>query len=101
MAVTLPLAIGLALLLAWNAYLVFRNKTTIEYHEGVTAKVLASRAGQAYRHPYDLGLCANLAAICGPRPQLWLFASSASAHGDGTHHATAWDKRDPDMLGSL
>ena len=32
-AVTLPLAIGLVVLLGWVAYLVVNNKTTIEYHE--------------------------------------------------------------------
>ena len=101
MAITLPLAIGLTILLGWNVYLVYTNKTTIEYHEGVTARVLASRAGQAWRHPYDLGLCANLAAICGPKPQLWLFPVAASAHGNGTGQLTAWDRRDLDSLGGL
>lgn len=99
MAITLPLAIGLAMLLAWNVYLVYTNKTTIEYHEGVTAKVLASRAGQVYRHPYDLGLCANLSATCGPKPHLWLCPSSASGHGDGLGHLTAWDVRTSDLDG--
>lgn len=32
-AVTLPLAIGLIVLLGWVVYLVVNNKTTIEYHE--------------------------------------------------------------------
>ncbi len=36
---TLPLTIGLALLLGWNLHLALANKTTIEYHEGVTARV--------------------------------------------------------------
>ena len=31
-------AIHMLMLLCWNAYLVVYNKTTIEYHEGVTAK---------------------------------------------------------------
>lgn len=99
MAITLPLAIGLLLLLAWNVYLVYTNKTTIEYHEGVTAKVLASRAGQAYQHPYNLGLCANLWTICGPKPQYWLCPSTASAHGGGIGHLTAWDRRKSDDFG--
>ena len=38
-AVTLPLAVGLALLLGWNMHLVLGNKTTIEHHEGVTARI--------------------------------------------------------------
>lgn len=89
------------MLLAWNAYLVYNNKTTIEYHEGVTARVAASKAGQAYKHPYDIGVCSNLAAICGPKPHLWLFPSSASAHGDGLSHLTAWDEREPDRVSGL
>ena len=36
---TLPLAVGLAALLGWNAHLVLGNKTTIEHHEGVTARI--------------------------------------------------------------
>ena len=43
MAVSLPLAIGLVMLLVWNAYLVYTNKTTVEHYEGVTARILASR----------------------------------------------------------
>ena len=39
MALTLPLAIGLAMLLGWNLYLALSNKTTIEFHEGVTASI--------------------------------------------------------------
>ena len=42
-AVTLPLAIGLAVLLGWVVYLVVNNKTTIEYHE-------ARACPQAERH---------------------------------------------------
>ena len=33
-AVGLPVAVGLLVLLTWNAYLALRNQTTIEYHEG-------------------------------------------------------------------
>ena len=33
-AVTLPVSVGLVVLLVWNAYLFLRNQTTIEYHEG-------------------------------------------------------------------
>ncbi len=64
MALTLPLAIGLLMLLVWNAYLVYTNKTTIEYHEGVTARIMAANSGRTWSHPYDLGLCANLAGAC-------------------------------------
>lgn len=33
-ALGLPIAVGLVVLLIWNAYLCLRNMTTIEYHEG-------------------------------------------------------------------
>ena len=39
MALTLPLTVGLLMLLGWNLYLALINRTTIEYHEGVTANV--------------------------------------------------------------
>lgn len=35
----MPLTIGLVMLLVWNLYLALQNKTTIEFHEGVTANV--------------------------------------------------------------
>jgi len=91
MAVSLPLAIGLAMLLVWNAYLVYTNKTTVEHYEGVTARILASRAGQAWQHPYDMGLYTNLSTICGRRPHLWLFPVKVAAYGDGLGHVTMWD----------
>ena len=39
MALTLPLTVGLLMLLGWNLYLALVNRTTIEYHEGVTANI--------------------------------------------------------------
>ena len=35
----MPLTIGLVMLLVWNLYLAVQNKTTIEFHEGVTANI--------------------------------------------------------------
>ena len=49
------------------------------------------RAGQAWQHPYDLGLYTNLVTICGRRPHLWLFPVRVAAHGDGMTHLTTWD----------
>lgn len=92
MAVTLPVTVGVSLLLAWNSYLVYFNKTTIEHYEGVTARVLASQAGKGWSHPYDLGPCTNLALICGQKPQSWPFPTQASAAGDGVSHPGAWDR---------
>lgn len=92
MAVTLPVTIGVTLLLTWNSYLVYLNKTTIEHYEGVTARVLASQAGKGWTHPYDIGPCANLTLICGEKPQLWPFPTRPSAAGDGISHPSVWEK---------
>ena len=35
----LPLSLSLATLLVWNCHLLSQNKTTIEHHEGVAAKL--------------------------------------------------------------
>ncbi|KAJ8423517.1 hypothetical protein Cgig2_024206 [Carnegiea gigantea] len=55
-----PLTIALGVLLVWHIYLTLRNKTTIEYYEGVRAMWLAEKGGEVYRHPYDLGAYENL-----------------------------------------
>ena len=39
LAFCMPLTIGLVMLLVWNVYLALHNKTTIEFHEGVTANI--------------------------------------------------------------
>lgn len=90
MAVTLPVMIGVAMLLGWNAYLVYHNKTTIEHYEGVTARILASQAGKGWNHPYDLGPCSNLALICGHDAHCWPFPVRPAAAGDGVFHPGAW-----------
>ncbi|KAK9804819.1 hypothetical protein WJX72_007243 [[Myrmecia] bisecta] len=96
-AITLPLTIGLVMLFIWNLYLVVTNKTTIEYHEGVTARIQAQRSGQEYEHPYDLGLCGNLHTIFGPKPSYWLLPG-VPAFGDGVSFVTAWDRHTADGL---
>ncbi len=98
-AMTFPLCIALLMLLAWNAYLLLTNRTTIEYYEGVTAEVKAMRRGERYQHPYDLGLCGNLHSVLGPNPERWLIPGLAAA-GDGLAFITAWDhvKDDVDAL---
>ena len=151
LALTLPLAIGLAMLLGWNLYLALTNKTTIEFYEGVTASIQvchashpgllyavytsppellacmrphggglrrecpvctcadkgtvrlplqAGRAGAAaYQHPYDLGLCGNLHALCGHSPTTWLVPTLAAAHGDGLAYPTTYDRAHDDIFG--
>ncbi len=52
--ISLPLTIGLVMLLIWNLHLALHNKTTIEFHEGVTAKIQVSA---------DLSLALSLLSI--------------------------------------
>ncbi|KAK9291274.1 hypothetical protein L1049_009462 [Liquidambar formosana] len=59
----IPLSVALSILLGWHIYLTLRNKTTIEYHEGVRALWLAEKGGDVYRHPYDLGAYENLTSV--------------------------------------
>lgn len=86
-----PLALALTMLFAWHCYLVSRNKTTIEHYEGVRAAAGAEAASALPplhatdgepRHPYSLGLRANLREILGPRVLCWL-APGCSIAGDG------------------
>ncbi len=35
----------------------------LQYHEGVRARWLAEKAGQHYRHPYDVGVFTNLSMV--------------------------------------
>ncbi|CAK9179448.1 unnamed protein product [Ilex paraguariensis] len=58
-----PLSMALSVLLGWHIYLILRNKTTIEYHEGVRAMWLAEKGGDVYSHPYDLGAYENLISV--------------------------------------
>ena len=51
----------------------------------------ASLSGGGYQHPYDLGCCGNLHAICGGNPTLWLIPNRAAGMGDGTAFPTSWD----------
>mmetsp|Transcript_17907 Transcript_17907/g.42949 ORF Transcript_17907/g.42949 Transcript_17907/m.42949 type:complete len:304 (-) Transcript_17907:291-1202(-) len=80
---TFPLTVGLLMLLCWHVYLVLSNKTTIEYHEGVTAKIRAARSGARYQHPYDVGPCGNLHAVLGPNLACWMIPVPRAADGTG------------------
>lgn len=95
-AVTVPLALALAMLLCWNTWLMMTNRTTIEYYEGVTAHIQATQHGQQYQHPYNLGLCGNLHNIFGPNAGAWLIPGVA-AFGDGLTYVTAWDHVQDDV----
>ncbi|KAL6520956.1 putative protein S-acyltransferase 16 [Orobanche gracilis] len=91
-----PLCMALGFFLGWHIYLIVKNKTTIEYHEGVRAMWLAEKGGQLYSHPYDIGEYDNLTEILGPKIQCWLCPTSGHA-GSGLHFHTKYDK----LIGSV
>ncbi|KAL9426250.1 hypothetical protein AB3S75_033095 [Citrus x aurantiifolia] len=84
-----PLSVALSVLLGWHIYLIFHNKTTIEYHEGVRALWLAEKGGTVYKHPYDLGIFENLTSVLGPNIFSWICPSSRHI-GSGLNFRTAY-----------
>ncbi|KDO51178.1 hypothetical protein CISIN_1g023322mg [Citrus sinensis] len=84
-----PLSVALSVLLGWHIYLIFHNKTTIEYHEGVRALWLAEKGGTVYKHPYDLGIFENLTSVLGPNIFSWVCPSSRHI-GSGLNFRTAY-----------
>ncbi|CAD7695048.1 unnamed protein product [Ostreobium quekettii] len=89
---TFVLAIALASLMGWHIHLVISNKTTIEYHEGVTAKLKASKMGRSWEHPYDVGLAGNLVDMFGDGLFQWL-QIRAGLRGTGTSFLTILDDK--------
>lgn len=87
-----PLTMALSVLLAWHIYLILRNKTTIEYHEGVRAMWLAEKGGDDYSHPYDLGAYENLISALGPNVLCWVCPRSRHI-GSGLRFQTAYEKK--------
>ncbi|KAL6574704.1 hypothetical protein OROMI_011989 [Orobanche minor] len=91
-----PLCMALGFFLGWHIYLIVKNKTTIEYHEGIRAMWLAEKGGQLYSHPYDIGVYDNLTEILGPKIHCWLCPTSGHA-GSGLHFRTKYEK----LIGSV
>ncbi|KAK1298938.1 putative S-acyltransferase [Acorus calamus] len=91
-----PLTLVLTVLLGWHIYLILHNKTTIEYYEGVRAKWLAEKAGNTYRHPYDLGVYENLVSVLGPNPFCWICPTTGHI-GSGLRFRTSHDSFLPTM----
>jgi hypothetical protein len=85
--IALPLSVGLMLLLGWHVQLVLSNKTTIEYREGVTAKM---QGLILHEHPYDLGAYHNLNQILGEDHGLWACPPCAPTSG-GTSFVAVFD----------
>ena len=112
-AVAIPLTLSLFTLLVWNFNLLSQNKTTIEHHEGVAAKLNAAAAvvdggggggnsggakvGLGVRgslhHPWDLGdWHSNVAVTFGEEVTDWVVPwRGAAAEGDGVGYKTKWD----------
>ncbi len=67
--------------------------------QGVTAEIkaltLLGKRPQA-RHPYDLGACNNLHAICGDNPLAWVVPPLRPTRG-GTQYVTAFDMAASDI----
>ncbi|XP_047334478.1 probable protein S-acyltransferase 16 [Impatiens glandulifera] len=87
----IPLTIALGTLLSWHIYLTLRNKTTIEYHEGVRAMWLAEKGGDVYSHPYDLGSFENLISVLGSNILCWVCPTTGHV-GSGLRYRTAYDQ---------
>lgn len=91
LALAIPLIIGLGMLLGWHIYIILQNKTTIEYHEGVTASAHYKTFGQKYSHPYDIGIMRNIRAVLGLKPGRWLLPEAAAV-GRGTHFPNSFSR---------
>ena len=81
---TTLLLLSLGVLLGWHVYLISGNKTTVEHHEGVRARRTAQsetfRRGDAHgKHIYNVGLYANVRAVLGAQPLLWLWPGRKAA----------------------
>ena len=62
-----------------------QNKTTVEYHEGVTAHAHYRELGQKFSHPYDVGVSENICQVLGHQWQSWLMPKVSLA-GDGLRY---------------
>ena len=105
-AVAFPLTLSLVTLLIWNCHLLSKNKTTIEHHEGVAAKLNAAAAaegaglhGRSGVHPWDLGdWHRNVASLFGEDVTWWILPWKASAEGKGTGYITRWDEEESNRV---
>ncbi|CAL1374225.1 unnamed protein product [Linum trigynum] len=83
------LSITLGTLLGWHIYLITRNMTTIEYHEGTRAAWLAKKSGQIYRHPFNITVYANISSVLGPNMLKWFCPTAVSHLKDGMSFPTS------------
>ncbi|XP_073137812.1 probable protein S-acyltransferase 16 [Henckelia pumila] len=87
------LCLSLAVLLWWNVYLVTRNKTQIEYFEGVRS-MCVKKGGPVYSNPYDIGTLRNVKSILGPTVFDWIFPTTRHI-GTGLRFPTRYDDHRP------
>lgn len=85
--IALPSTVGLLMLMGWHIQMVLTNKTTIEYREGVTARVQGVSLNE---HPYDLGTYHNLDQVLGEDHGLWACPPCAPTKG-GTAFVAFFD----------
>ncbi|KAG0487817.1 hypothetical protein HPP92_006628 [Vanilla planifolia] len=93
--VVFPLCLALGVLLVWHIYLILQNKTTIEHYEGVRATWIAKKAGNNYKHPYDLGIYENLISVLGPNIACWVWPTTSHI-GSGTQFLASHENKHPD-----
>jgi hypothetical protein len=53
-------------------------------------------AHQVYRHPYDLGVIANIQSVMGSSPLTWFIPTKSAM--DGVHYETYKDMRSHEMV---
>lgn len=94
--ILVPLSVALIVLFGWHVYLLLNNQTTIEYHEGVRARWLAGKAGQTYRHLYDIGYYTNAITVLGPNLLTWLCPTFVGHIGSGLRFPTSRDGAEVD-----
>ena len=98
--ISVPLSLSLITLLVWNCKLLSENKTTIEHHEGVAAKLSAPAAAQgAGVHPWDLGdwhdnvedVFGGVEKMVWPCGGVGGVGGGSAAEGNGVVFKTRWD----------
>ena len=98
MCFVLPLAVGIAVgvLLAWHAYLIASNQTTIEWYANSTKRQRRSHgtaslhASVGHANVYNMGWAANWKLVFGVPPWdlRWVLPSLAPPPGNGVEYPT-------------
>jgi len=85
--IALAVFIALALMLAWQIYLVLTAQTTIEFYFNRSSMSEAKKVGKVFRNPFDLGIGNNFQNFFGTRDSKfwfsWLLPGGVKVQGDG------------------